>query len=229
MSMTSVLTLPAPGWYPDPVGAATYRWWDGSRWTEGTHEGDTEEQQVAASEPAFEPEPAFDPVVFESAVFEPATSVRSATTVLPSNPLPPREPVAPPAPSMQDPIAQTAPLAPQGQPATASTPVARRGVSPAKTRWSTILAAYPFVYPFAVGLVVALAYAGGSSSNMSTLAIIAGATAVVLLLPTFILAERDRKELLERGYQPAPSLAWMLLLPPIGYLIARRRVVGPAY
>jgi len=25
---------PPPGWYPDPGGAATQRWWDGSRWTE---------------------------------------------------------------------------------------------------------------------------------------------------------------------------------------------------
>ena len=26
----------APGWYPDPAGAAAQRWWDGARWTEHT-------------------------------------------------------------------------------------------------------------------------------------------------------------------------------------------------
>jgi len=25
-----------PAWHPDPTGAATWRWWDGSRWTEHT-------------------------------------------------------------------------------------------------------------------------------------------------------------------------------------------------
>ena len=50
-----------------------------------------------------------------------------------------------------------------------------------------------------------------------------------LLAPAWILADHDRRELAARGYEPAPSLAWMLLLPPIVYLIARRRVGGPGY
>lgn len=29
----------APGWFPDPKGEATYRWWDGSAWTDNTHDG----------------------------------------------------------------------------------------------------------------------------------------------------------------------------------------------
>lgn len=197
MSAASVLTLPAPGWYPDPAGVATFRWWDGADWTEGTHDG------VAPAAPAVpvvvEPvvvEPvAVEPVVFQSAVFAPAPT---------------------PTPTAPD------------RARAASAPAVRRGVSAAKTRWSTILTAYPFVYPFAVGTIVGLAYAGGSSTNPSTLALIAGATAFVLLLPTFLLAERDRKELAERGYRPTPSTAWLLLFPPIAYLIARRRLVGPA-
>ena len=47
--------------------------------------------------------------------------------------------------------------------------------------------------------------------------------------PRGILADNDRKELIARGYEPAPSVAWMLLLPPIVYLLVRRRVVGPRY
>jgi hypothetical protein len=207
-----------PGWYQDPAGVAAYRWWDGADWTEGTHDGAAPEP-VAAFEPAvapvfepavapvFEPERApapFEPIVFESAVFEPA---------------------APRVPRVEGPSAPAAPAPPA---APASAPVIRRGVSPAKTRWSTILTAYPFVYPFAVGTVVGLAYAGGSSTNMSSLPVIALAAAVVLLLPTVLLVERDRRELAARGYEPAPSPAWLLLLPPIAYLVVRRRLVGPA-
>jgi hypothetical protein len=29
--------LPPAGWYPDPAGAAAWRWWDGRSWTWHTH------------------------------------------------------------------------------------------------------------------------------------------------------------------------------------------------
>lgn len=176
----SVLTMPAAGWYPDPAGAATFRWWDGMTWTEGTHVGSgatgiVPEQLFADPEP--QPEPVF--VATEPAVAEP------------------------PAAS-----------------------AARRHLEPAKTRWSSLLTAFPVVYPLVVGMVAALAYAGGAASSMPTLVSIAAGTALLGLVPAFVLAEYDRRELVERGYEPAPSLAWMLLLPPIAYLIARRRLVG---
>ena len=34
----AVAAGPAPGWFPDPQGEARLRWWDGSRWTDHTHD-----------------------------------------------------------------------------------------------------------------------------------------------------------------------------------------------
>jgi hypothetical protein len=140
-----------------------------------------------------------EPVVLEPVVIEPVALA----------PVAPEPVVVPPAP-MQ-------PVRP-----------VRRGSSPAKTRWSSLLTAYPVVYPIAIGMITALAYAGGAAGSTTTLVVIAVTVAVAGLIPAWGFAASDRRELLERGYRPAPALAWMLLLPPIAYLIARRRIVGPA-
>lgn len=200
MSM-SVLALPVPGWYADPAGIAVYRWWDGETWTEGTHDGTAEPVQAFEPAPTFEPVPTFD----AAPVYEPAPIYQPAPDVEPVQSAAAPAPVAP-APS-----------------------VPRRGTAPAKTRWSSLLFAFPFVFPVVIGMIVALAYAGGAAGNLVTLAIIGGVAAFALIAVAFMFADHDRRELRERGYEPAPSLAWMLLLPPIGYLIARRRVVGPSY
>ena len=126
------------------------------------------------------------------------------------------EPAAPePA---EAPVAPTASVAP---------PVVRTNRQPSKTRWSSLLAAFPVVYPLVVGMSAGIAYAGGAASSVPTVIGIAVAVAVLALIPAWAFAANDRRELLERGYEPAPSLVWMLLLPPFAYLIARRRVVGP--
>lgn len=184
----SVLTMPAAGWYPDPAGAATFRWWDGTTWTGGTHAGEgqsghgqTEGQTGAVPEQLFADLPA-----------------------------------APPAPA--------APAAPAS---VAPVPPPRGFVQPSKTRWSSLLAAFPAVYPLVVGMSAGIAYAGGAATSTPTVIGVALAVAVLALIPAWAFAANDRRELLERGYQPASVLAWMLLLPPFAYLIARRRVVGP--
>lgn len=246
----SVLLSPAPGWYPDPAGAATYRWWDGDAWTEGTHAGQTEAAEPASVAPAthetFAPAPApapaapetFAPETFAPAAPAPAAPAPLAPETLAPEAFAPIPLFADPAPVVEParaagpgPVADAPlpPSAPAPGPATASTRVVRRGVSPAKTRWVSILSAYPFVYPFAVGMIVALGYAGGAATNTSTLIVIGAVAAIVLLAPAWMIADSDRKELRARGYEPAPSMAWMLLLPPIAYLIARRRLVGPTY
>ena len=216
---TSVLLSPAPGWYADPAGQAAYRWWDGDAWTAGTHDEEPQAesfapmQLFAEPEPEPEPEPAPEPV----AMFAPEA------------PLPPHPQYQfEPQPQPQ----ATFPAQPAQHPSPQRSEEARRasrGAGPAKTRWSSMLFAYPFVYPFAVGMIVALAYAGGAASAPTALIVIGGIVAVALLIPAWLIAEQDRRELVARGYAPAPSLAWMALVPPIAYLIARRRVVGPSY
>jgi hypothetical protein len=213
---TSVLLTPAPGWYPDPAGQAEYRWWDGDTWTAGTHAGDvapaTAATTSAVATPAeprapiqlfAEPEPEYAP--------EPAPAPAPAAAAAPA-------PAFAPAFTQPEPVAQ--------RPAQ---PRAPRGARPAKTRWSSLLLAFPFLYPFAVGMVVALAYAGGAASNPMALIVIGSVVAVALLVPAWVFADYDRRELIARGYEPVPSLGWMALVPPIAYLIARRRVVGPSY
>lgn len=38
MTIPPATGLAAPGWYADPPGTTTMRWWDGERWTEQTHD-----------------------------------------------------------------------------------------------------------------------------------------------------------------------------------------------
>jgi hypothetical protein len=85
------------------------------------------------------------------------------------------------------------------------------------------------VLPVVVGMVVALGYAGGAAGNVVTLIVLAGIAALALLGAAWMFADQDRRELVARGYEPVPSLAWMLLVPPFAYLLARHRVVGPRY
>lgn len=162
--------------------------------------------------PAPDPEPAFD----EPAFTEPAFAQPSfGQQVLPQ-------------PSFAQ---QAAPLPDFAAPAAAAPAVDVRAAKPApvKTKWSSLLVAFPFVFPVVVGMVIALAYAGGAAGNTIALAGIGGVTALALFAVAFMFADHDRRDLKAAGYQPVPSLAWMLLLPPIVYLLARRRVVGPRY
>jgi hypothetical protein len=38
MSALATATEIAPGWYPDPLGTTSHRWWDGTTWTAQTHD-----------------------------------------------------------------------------------------------------------------------------------------------------------------------------------------------
>ncbi|GII03957.1 hypothetical protein Pta02_59650 [Planobispora takensis] len=62
MQHIPVLTTLAPmttqtpaGWYPDPYGSPHLRWWDGSQWTDATHQTDAPAGQAAAPGPQTGP------------------------------------------------------------------------------------------------------------------------------------------------------------------------------
>ncbi len=66
---------PPPGWYGDPGGAPTLRWWDGSRWTEHT-------QPAPEPRSAVPPQPAQPPGMAANA--EPAPDPQEARAEAPA-------------------------------------------------------------------------------------------------------------------------------------------------
>ncbi len=49
-------SAPAPGWYADPSGQHSLRWWDGSGWTEHTQDGQPGQPQGQQQAPAQQPQ-----------------------------------------------------------------------------------------------------------------------------------------------------------------------------
>ena len=73
-----------------------------------------------------------------------------------------------------------------------------------------------------LGVYYIVATAMNSAGLAPIVSLIAGTVASLLL--HWIFAALDARALAERGYHP-PRVAWMLLFPPLAYLIARGRAV----
>jgi hypothetical protein len=83
-----------------------------------------------------------------------------------------------------------------------------------------LLAVSPVLYQVVAFLLgVAQGLSGGAFGPYLLLVVFAVTTGL-----NWIFAVIDQRQLRERGYHPAP-VGWMLLVPPIAYLIARGRVV----
>src|SRR5215475_13532268 len=69
------MDMPPSGWYPDPYGVAgLLRWWDGSAWTEHTH-------QDGGSDGAGGAEPA---MAQSASTAQPASTAQLASTAQPT-------------------------------------------------------------------------------------------------------------------------------------------------
>ena len=82
-----------------------------------------------------------------------------------------------------------------------------------------LLAFTPVIGPGVYLAVQAAMLAGGVSALVATIVAL-----VAVVLMSWIFAALDSSALADRGYHP-PSVAWMLLFPPLAYFIARGKSV----
>src|SRR5690554_687559 len=89
-------TVPA-GWYPDPWGSASQRWWDGTAWTGNLYPQPEAEQKPHVPAPAVtdagvsgqSSDADYEPVAVRS-TFEPVASYRTAAAPTLDSPYPSR-------------------------------------------------------------------------------------------------------------------------------------------
>ncbi len=207
-----IVAAPAAGWYPDPIADGQLRWWNGEGWTERTT--------------APEPEPT--PIVAPTAIVAPAAP-------------------APAAPADQVDYAaalQTYAPEPAAAPSLAFSAVSEAGAfdwqqTPLPSRDSALgySAAAEHTLPWrpsktatagAWGLAflpwtsAALGVAGRFATGYATVApYVPAAIGIIILLLAVALAQRDKRRLLDLGHERPASEWWVLLAPPLAYLVAR--------
>lgn len=228
---TTLMTEPAAGWYHDPADAGAWRWWDGASWTDHVRPMAAAAAVAAESQP--DPEPARD----------------SAPVQVGPQTIPQPGQVAPAphaaAAGGSVPITPTTPISDQlywhsAAAEVVEVPRITHGASrlgpgsavraPSYVRdWNDLgsphtagiwLLAFSPVLGLGVSLAVTIAM--GFAGLTGLIPAIAGAVAALLL--TWAFAAIDARALADRGYH-RPRLAWMLLFPPLAYLIARGKEV----
>jgi Protein of unknown function (DUF2510) len=216
-------TIPA-AWYTDPGGSGHLRWWDGTAWT-------------AHLAPQPEPNPVVPTPVAQTPVAQPPITQPPVI----------QAPVFVPVEESQ------ATLTAEGQPyvpfQTAWNANAQGGYGAAEefarpAQWNTpgswLLAFSQLIVLVAVVLFIvfdssAIAAARGSAVPNGPLLYASFAVEVGLLALQLLFAAMDRRKLRSLGYLQTASIWWVLLVPPLIYLIMRgvavsrevRRGFGP--
>jgi hypothetical protein len=201
MTNTGGPTTPA-GWFTDPGGSGHLRWWDGNAWT--AH---------LAPQPTPAPTPVVpQPTVLQPVVLQPVVQQQQAQYT----------------PVEQQPVALAAdnqPYVPfQGSWNAQSYNTgyaADTGDFARPAQWNTVgswLLAFSGIL-LGGALLIALSR-GALPTTPYGLGAILGSLAVPYLI-TLVFAEVDRRKLRSLGYVKIPSLWWMLLSPPLVYLIVR--------
>ncbi len=224
-------SVPAAGWYADYVSSALLRWWDGSAWTDHTMPAPA---AAPPGVPTFEAAPAVGGTA--APAFGGTAAPAFGGTDAPAFGATPASAVAQswaPAAEPQQPMlrsrraAQSPDVVPYeafGQPSRVSE------YRPMQTSFAPRVVQYGspntgWIWVVSLILVINLAaqqigaLTGISSTRFGALALALGVITVLI-----VAALRDRAVLAQRNL-PRASGWWLLLLPPIAYLIARRRVL----
>ena len=93
------------------------------------------------------------------------------------------------------------------------------------TPWVWTLAVSPYIWGVIAGVIDGIWLVLTPESERVSIAFLAfGVSAIVGLVPLWVFAWLDTRALEHRGLR-APSILWMLLLPPVAYFLARRSVL----
>jgi hypothetical protein len=179
------------GWYPDPQDAGAWRWWSGTGWTNDVAPRPGAVQAPADEAPRRSADWGWDNT--------PVLAAGGAAT------LAPERAVGPSAPSK----------APRAAKAARPAPAAR-----ATTLWIWLLAFSPIIYGTIVGALRVYALPLFAGQGTDTLMIAGIGTLLLPLVLLWIFADLDGRALRKRGFD-APSVLWMLLLPPVAYFVRR--------
>ncbi len=199
--MTNTAGPTPAGWYADPSGSGKLRWWDGSTWT-------------AHLAPQQTPAPVATPVVQTPVVQTPVVQTPAVHPPV----LPPFQIATQAGQPAYDPFAGSQNTVQQASPyGTAYTDDFARPVQ-SNTVGAWLLAFSGLLTT--IGIVIYGAIAGFAFTSSYNLGGYLGVGAVVYLI-TLFFAEADRRRLKSLGYLRVPSLWWMLLVPPLIYLILR--------
>ncbi|HWM35044.1 MAG TPA: DUF2510 domain-containing protein [Pseudolysinimonas sp.] len=218
---TTLTTVAAAGWYPDPAAGAAWRWWDGAGWTDHVRAADQTGPATVAATSGPERLAGFDPVPQPGQIAE---TPQAGGPIARAADIPASEQMYWHSASAE---VIEVPRMPHH---TISSEIRPSGPAPHYVRdWQDLgspqtagiwlLAAMPLLAgPISGALVIAAALTGLSPQ----IAVIA-AIGVTLGL-CWLFALLDARSLTARGYHAA-SLAWMLVLPPLLYIAARGRAV----
>ena len=97
----------------------------------------------------------------------------------------------------------------------------------AGTPWIWLLAFSAYIWAGIVGAVQVFALPAIAAQGSDLTILVGAGSLLVALIPLWILADLDGRALRKRGLA-APSVLWMILLPPVAYFIRRRVLVGRA-
>ena len=197
-----IAAAPAAGWYPDPIADGQLRWWNGGAWTERTAAAQQAAAIVAhaASTPGDE---AAYATAWQAYAPEPAAAPNLAFSAVSETPAFDWQQT--PLPSRDSALGYTAAAEPTlpWRPAKTATAGA----------WG--LAFLPWTS-------AALGVAGRFATGYAPVApYVPAAIGLIVLLLTVALALRDKRRLLDLGHDRPASEWWVLLAPPLAYLIAR--------